>query len=120
MKSYGAGEISRFSENAVKLRQQRATLEELDAQADILARVPEDEIEGEIERSDLFEENARLAIANIDNAFSIPEVVSHTAQPNVSGMADLGRTGSGSSSPSAAVANSSVSTPNKTHVRLPK
>ena len=48
-----AGGISRFSENAVKLRQQRATLEETPVllqklDADILAHVPEDEIEGEI------------------------------------------------------------------------
>ena len=69
----------------------------------------------------MFEENARLAIANIDNALSIPEVVSHTAQLNVSGMlADVDRTGNGSSSPSAAVTNSSMSTPTKTQVKLPK
>ena len=99
-----AGVISRFSENAVKLRQQRVTLEEKlvllqELNADILADVPKDEIEGEIERSDLFEENVRLAIVNIDNALSILEVVSHTAQLNLSGMLeDVRRTVSGSSS----------------------
>ena len=46
----------------------------------------EEEIEREIERSDLFEENVRLAIANIDNGLStIPVVVWQSVQPSVSG-----------------------------------
>jgi len=40
---------------------------------------------GEIEDSDSLKEKVRLAIANIDNALSIPEFASHTTQQNVSG-----------------------------------
>ena len=68
-----AGDVSRINEHAVKLTQQKASLEgkldsleELDAE--ILAIVPEDEIEAEIERADLLKENIQLALANIDNA----------------------------------------------------
>ena len=67
------GDVSQFAKHAVKLNQQRAslrqkqiTLRQLDAE--ILALVGEDEIESEIERADLVEENIQLAIANIDNA----------------------------------------------------
>ena len=124
----GAGDISRVREHAVKLRQQRATLEEKlvllqEFDAQILAHVAEEEIEREIERSDLFEENVRLAIANIDNALStIPVVVSQSVQPSVSGsmLTDGGHTRSESSPPRATVVNSSASTPNKTQVKLPK
>ena len=66
-------------EYEIKLKQQRDsrrqklnTLRQLDAE--ILALVAEEEIEGEIERADLLEENVQLAIANIENALS-PKVV---------------------------------------------
>ena len=77
----------------------------------------------ETERSNLFEENVRLAIANIDNALStIPVVVLQSVQPSVSGsmLTDGGHTGSESSPPRATVVNSSASTPNKTQVKLPE
>ena len=67
-----AGDVSQFAKHAVKLNQQRAslqqkqiTLRQLDAE--ILALVGEDKIESEIERVDLVEENIQLAI---DNALS--------------------------------------------------
>ena len=66
-------------EYEIKLKQQRDsrrqklnTLRQLDAE--ILALVAEEEIEGEIERADLLEQNVQLAIANIENALS-PKVV---------------------------------------------
>ena len=69
------GDVSQFAKHAVKLNQERAslqqkqtTLRQLDAE--ILVLVGEDEIEAEIERADLVEENIQLAIANIDNALS--------------------------------------------------
>lgn len=122
IENLGAGEISRFNEHAVKLRQQRASIEEklvilVELDVDILAHMAEDEIEGEIERQDLFKENVRLAIANIDNALSTPEVVSHTAHA-----------GKWRSHQERLVASkrcsgqfvTSVSTLNKTQVKLPK
>ena len=68
-----ADNISHVSEHAVKLRQQRASLEEnwyffRTLMLRFLAHVAEDKIEGEIKRSDLFEENVRLAIAHMDDA----------------------------------------------------
>lgn len=64
----------------------------------------------------------RLATANIDNAISIPEVVSHTTQPNVSGcmFADEDHYGGDFSLASAVVANLFACTPNKPQVKLPK
>ena len=66
-------------EHEIKLKQQRDslqqnlnTLRQLDAE--ILDLVAEEEIEGEIERADLLEENVQLGIANIENALS-PKVV---------------------------------------------
>ena len=68
-----AGDASQIPQHAVKLNQQRATLLEKRTiirqfDAEILAIVPEEEIEAEIERADLVEENIQLAIANIDHA----------------------------------------------------
>ena len=75
----GGGDISQVREHEIKLKQQRDslqqklnTLRQLDAE--ILDLVAEEEIEGEIERADLLEENVQLAIANIENALS-PKVV---------------------------------------------
>ena len=75
----GGGDISQVREHEIKLKQQRDslqqklnTLRQLDAE--ILDLVAEEEIEGEIERADLLEENVQLAIANIENAL-LPKVV---------------------------------------------
>ena len=75
----GGGDISQVREHEIKLKQQTDSLQwklntprQLDAE--ILALVAEEEIEGEIERADLLEENVQLAIANIENALS-PKVV---------------------------------------------
>ena len=69
----------------IKLKQQRDslqqklnTLRQLDAE--ILAHLVAEEleqIEGEIERADLLEENVQLAIANIENALSQKVVCSN-------------------------------------------
>ena len=69
------GDVSQFAKHAVKLNQQRASLQQKQIthrqlDAEILALVDEDEIEAEIERADLVEENIQLPIANIDNALS--------------------------------------------------
>ena len=66
------GDVSQFAKNAVKLNQQRAslqqkqiTLRQLDME--ILALVGEDEIKADIERANMVEKNIQLAIVNIDN-----------------------------------------------------
>ena len=66
----------------IKLKQQRDSLQQklntfrqLDAEILVLVVAEElEQIEGEIERADLLEENVQLAIANIENALS-PKVV---------------------------------------------
>ena len=75
----GGGNISQVLEHEIKVKQQRDslqqklnTLRQLDAE--MLDLVAEEEIEGEIERADLLEENVQLAIANIEKALS-PKVV---------------------------------------------
>ena len=71
--------LSMSSEDALEaettkgsVQQKLNTLRQL--AAEILAIVAEEEIEGEIERADLLEENVQLVIANIENALS-PKVV---------------------------------------------
>ena len=65
------------------LQQKLNALRQLDAE--ILDLVAEEEIEGEIERADLLEENVQLAIANIENALS-PD----TVESNVRSLKSLG------------------------------
>lgn len=130
------GDVTQFAKHAVKLNQQRAslqqkqiTLRQLDAE--ILALVGEDEIEAEIERADLVEENIQLAIANIDNALSsnanASSVVSNQSaqspvQPSTSAntSTEEGHVENGSSSPRANLVDSAASSPGKTQVKLPK
>ena len=68
-----------MQENEIKLKKQRDslqqklnTLRQLDAEIPDL--VADEEMEGEIERADLLEENVQLANANKENALS-PKVV---------------------------------------------
>ena len=75
IKILATGDLPEIAKHAVKLNQQKASLQEkrtilqkLDME--ILALVNEEEIETEIERADLVEENIQLAIANIDHALS--------------------------------------------------
>ena len=75
----GGGDISQVREHEIKLKQQRAaysrnSILSIQLAAEILAIVAEEEIEGEIERADLLEENVLSVIANIENALS-PKVV---------------------------------------------
>ena len=104
----------------IKLKQQRDslqqklnTLRQLDAE--ILAHLVAEEleqIEGEIERADLLEENVQLAIANIENALSPKVVCSNVnteANVSESTSANEVQIGSNSSPPSA-----------NTQVKLPK
>ena len=75
----GGGDISQVREHEIKLKQQRDSLQQKlntlrQPDAEILDLVAEEEIEGEIERADLLEENVQLAIANIENAL-LPKVV---------------------------------------------
>ena len=130
------GDVSQFAQHAVKLNQQRAslqqkqiTLRQLDAE--ILALVGEDEIEAEIERADLVEENIQLAIANIDNALSSNAnpntVVSNQSaqspvQPSTSAntSTEEGHGENGSSPPNSTLVGSSASSPGKTQIKLPK
>ena len=97
---------------------------------EILALVGEDEIESEIERADLVEENIQLAIANIDNALSsnanANTVVSNPSeqspvQPSTSAntSTEEGHGENGSSPPKATLVDSSASSPGKTEVNLP-
>ena len=69
------GDLSEFAKHAVKLNQQKASLQEKrtilrQLDMEILALVDKEEIETEIERAYLVEENIQLAIANIDHALS--------------------------------------------------
>ena len=130
------GDVSQFAQHAVKLNQQRAslqqkqiTLRQLDAE--ILALVGEDEIEAEIEGADLVEENIQLAIANIDNALSSNAnpntVVSNQSaqspvQPSTSAntSTEEGHGENGSSPPNSTLVGSSASSPGKTQIKLPK
>ena len=87
-------ETSEIAKHAVKLNQQKASLQEKrtilrQLDMEILTLADEAEIEAEIERADLVEENIQLAIANIDHALSsnanTNDVVANLpAQPNVS------------------------------------
>ena len=124
----GGGDISQVREHEIKLKQQRDslqqklnTLRQLDAE--ILDLVAEEEIEGEIERADLLEENVQLAIANIENALS-PKVVCFNvnteANVSESTSANEVQIGSNSSPPSASTSNSSSSVRRNTQVKLPK
>ena len=120
-----AGDVSQIPQHAVKLNQQRATLLEKRTiirqfDAEILAIVPEEEIEAEIERADLVEENIQLAIANIDHALSnvnTNTVVSDfPAQPNVTASTsteevEVHNVSSPQSSPGASGQNESGSSP---------
>ena len=108
----GGGDISQVREHEIKLKQQRDslqqklnTLRQLDAE--ILDLVAEEEIEGEIERADLLEENVQLAIANIENTLS-PKVVCSNTKANVSESTSANEVqiGSNSSAPSASTPNS--------------
>ena len=120
-----AGDVSQIPQHVVKLNQQRATLLEKRTiirqfDAEILAIVPEEEIEAEIERADLVEENIQLAIANIDHALSnvnTNTVVSDfPAQPNVTASTsteevEVHNVSSPQSSPGASGQNESGSSP---------
>ena len=68
-------DLSEIAKHVIKLNQQKASLQEKrtilrQLDMEILALVDEEEIETEIERADLVEENIQLAIANIDHALS--------------------------------------------------
>ena len=124
----GGGDISQVREHEIKLKQQRDSLQQKlntlrQLEAEILDLVAEEEIEGEIERADLLEENVQLAIANIENALS-PKVVSSNvnieANVSESTSANEVQIGSNSSPPSASTSNSSSSVRRNTQVKLPK
>ena len=62
------GDLSEIAKHAVKLNQQKASLQEKwttlrQLDTEILALVDEEEIESEIERADIVKENIQLAIA---------------------------------------------------------
>ena len=126
----GGGDISQVREYEIKLKQQSGSLrQKLDIytlgqlDAEILALVAEEEIEGEIERPDLLEENVQLAIANIENALSPKVVCSNVnteANVSESTSANEVQIGSNSSPPSASTSNSSSSVRRNTQVKLPK
>ena len=121
----GGGDISQVREHEIKLKQQRDslqqklnTLRQLDAE--ILDLVAEEEIEGEIERADLLEENVQLAIANIENALSPKVVCSNVnteANVSESTSANEVQIESNSSPPSASTSNSSSSVWRNTQVK---
>ena len=121
----GGGDISQVREHEIKLKQQRDslqqklnTLRQLDAE--ILDLVAEEEIEGEIERADLLEENVQLAIANIENALSPKVVCSNVnTEANVSESTSANEVQIGSNS-SSSTSNSSSSVRRNTQVKLPK
>ena len=119
----------KLSQERASLQQKQITLRQLDAE--ILALVGEDEIEAEIERADLVEENIQLAIANIDNALSsnanANTVVSNQSaqspvQPSTSAntSTEEGHSENGSSPPNSTLVGSSASSPGKTQIKLPK
>ena len=152
IKVLATGDLSEIAKHAVKLNQQKASLKEKrtilrQLDMEILTLVDEAEIEAEIERADLVEENIQLAIANIDHALSSNAntnvvVANLPAQPNVPGSTSTeecpvrasegqnengspppsasGQNENDSSPPSASLADSSASTPRKTQVKLPK
>ena len=103
-----------MQENEIKLKKQRDslqqklnTLRQLDAEIPDL--VADEEMEGEIERADLLEENVQLANANKENALS-PKVVKSNVNTEVnvseSTSANEVQIGSNSSAPSASTSNS--------------
>ena len=125
-----SGDLSEIANHAVKLNQQKASLQEKrtilrQLDMEILALVDEEEIKAEIERADLVEENIQLAIANIDHALSsnanINDVaVNLPAQPNVPAStsteegpvrASEGQTENGSSLPRVLGQNENGSSP---------
>jgi len=125
-----SGDLSEIANHAVKLNQQKASLQEKrtilrQLDMEILALVDEEEIEAEIERADLVEENIQLAIANIDHALSSNAntngvVANLPAQPNVPASTSIeegpvraseGQTENGSSPPSASGQNENGSSP---------
>ena len=65
---WSAGTRNQAETTKGSVQQKLNTLRQL--AAEILAIVAEEEIEGEIERADLLEENVQLVIANIENALS--------------------------------------------------
>jgi len=125
-----SGDLSEIANHAVKLNQQKASLQEKrtilrQLDMEILALVDEEEIEAEIERADLVEENIQLAMANIDHALSSNAntngvVANLPAQPNVPASTSIeegpvraseGQTENGSSPPSASGQNENGSSP---------
>ena len=93
IKALATGDLSEIAKHAVKLNQRKASLQEKrtilrQLNMGILALVNEEEMEAEIERADLVEENIQLAIANIDHALSSNAntngvVANLPTQPNV-------------------------------------
>jgi len=125
----GGGDISQVREYKIKLKQQKDSLQEKlntlrQLDAEILALVDEEEIEHEIERADLLEENVQLVIANIENALS-PKVVcpnvNTEANVSESTLANEVQIGSNSSPPLASASNlASSSVRRNTQVNLLK
>ena len=130
IKVLATGDLSEIAKHAVKLNQQKASLQEKrtilrQLDMEILTLVDEAEIEAEIERADLVEENIQLAIANIDHALSSNAntnvvVANLPAQPNVPAStsteecpvrASEGQNENGSSLPSALSQNENGSSP---------
>ena len=130
IKVLATGDLSEIAKHAVKLNQQKASLQEKrtilrQLDMEILTLVDEAEIKAEIERADLVEENIQLAIANIDHALSSNAntnvvVANLPAQPNVPAStsteecpvrASEGQNENGSSLPSALSQNEHGSSP---------
>ena len=130
IKVLATGDLSEIAKHAVKLNQQKESLQEKrtilrQLDMEILTLVDEAEIEAEIERADLVEENIQLAIANIDHALSSNAntnvvVANLPAQPNVPAStsteecpvrASEGQNENGSSLPSALIQNENGSSP---------